>query len=180
MVSLIISAKLGWNILKQCSSPLSFSPQPRVQGGFLLIRQGRRWHYHNQRARHRHEVTRSEPNRGWATGHDQRGRCWRWAPSHDRWLGAGCAHRLTKVWTAVVKPMYSVESSVGCATSLPGVWWGGGLHCSTLKLLVYINPTGTLKGRAHYSASNIKITGSAHMLKKIYIVLKFASAIITS
>lgn len=50
----------------------------RVQGGFLLIWQGWRWHHHHQRAWHRHEVVGPEPHRGWTAGHDQWGGCWRW------------------------------------------------------------------------------------------------------
>ncbi|CDQ81384.1 unnamed protein product [Oncorhynchus mykiss] len=46
----------------------------RVQGGVLLIRQGWRRHHHDQRAGHRDEVAGTEPHRGGAAGHDQRGR----------------------------------------------------------------------------------------------------------
>ena len=47
----------------------------RVQGGLLPVRQGRRWHDHDEGARHGDALARPEPDRGGAPGHDQRGRC---------------------------------------------------------------------------------------------------------
>lgn len=45
-----------------------------VQGGVLTVRQGRRRHHHDQRARHRHALPRTEPHGSRASRHDQRSR----------------------------------------------------------------------------------------------------------
>ena len=45
----------------------------RIQRGFLVIRQGRRWDHHHKRAGHRHALPGPEPHGGGAAGHDQRG-----------------------------------------------------------------------------------------------------------
>ena len=50
----------------------------RIQGSFLAIWQGRRWHNHNERVGHSDEVSRSESNGSWASRHDQRSRRWRY------------------------------------------------------------------------------------------------------
>ncbi len=61
---------LGW--------PTDGRTDRRVQGGLLPVRQGRRRHHHHQGAWHRHEVARTEPDRGGVAGHDQRGGRRRW------------------------------------------------------------------------------------------------------
>ena len=66
---IVVQTSYGAVVLTTLSQP----PSCRVQGGVLLIRQGRRWHHHHQRAWYRHEVTGPEPHRGGAPGHDQRG-----------------------------------------------------------------------------------------------------------
>lgn len=50
----------------------------RIQGGVLTVRQRWRRHHHDERARHRHEIARTEPHRSRAPRHDQRGWRRRW------------------------------------------------------------------------------------------------------
>lgn len=69
---IVTSCIIGLSETTSCLMTLFFSLF-RVQGGLLLIRQGRRWHHHDERAGHRHEVTGSEPNRGRVARHDKRG-----------------------------------------------------------------------------------------------------------
>ena len=73
----------------QGTSPFTLPCNSRVQGGLFLIRQGRRWHHHNERAGHSDEVTRTEPHRGGASGHDQWGGCWWWVSLSRPLSGVG-------------------------------------------------------------------------------------------
>lgn len=59
-----------------------------IQGGVLTVRQGWRWHHHDQRVGHRDEIPRTEPHRSRASRHDQRSWRRRWVIIQLRWTNA--------------------------------------------------------------------------------------------